>query len=81
MPEELRDAALKRDHWQCQAHARDFALDLPCAGRPHAHHVRLRSHGGPDELDNLLTLCARHHDHAHNGDRRGAELAGVIVRS
>jgi len=80
MDPDLRDAVFRRDHWRCQAHARDYALDLPCHGRLHAHHVVLRSQGGRDELDDLLTLCERHHDYAHNVDRRGAELAGVIRR-
>lgn len=81
MDPDLRDAVLARDHWTCQAHALDFALDLVCRGRLHAHHVKLRSQGGRDSMEDLLTLCALHHDHAHNVDRRGAELSGVIRRS
>lgn len=77
----LRNAVLARDHWHCQAHGLDFALDLECRGNLHAHHVKLRSQGGHDSMEDLLTLCALHHDHAHNVDRHGAELAGVIRRS
>lgn len=80
MDEELRDAVFKRDHYTCQAHPRDYALDMPCWGRLHAHHVVLRSQGGLDCMEHLTTLCELHHDHVHNVDRAGAELAGLIRR-
>lgn len=82
MDSDVRDAVLRRDGWRCQAHAWGFALDLPCSyGEPHVHHRRLRSQGGSDDPDMLLTLCQAHHRHAHDVDRAGAELAGIIVRS
>ena len=31
----------------------------------HVHHIIFRSHGGPDEDWNLITLCKRCHDAAH----------------
>jgi hypothetical protein len=31
------------------------------------HHLELRSEGGTEELDNLLTLCAAHHRALHRG--------------
>ena len=80
MDPQLREEVFRRDHWKCQAHPRDFALDLPCQGRLHAHHVILRSQGGQDIMDHLVTVCERHHDYLHNGDRHGAELAGLILR-
>jgi 5-methylcytosine-specific restriction endonuclease McrA len=34
----------------------------------HAHHVLYRSHGGGDEPENLVALCAAHHLHGvHRG--------------
>jgi hypothetical protein len=34
----------------------------------HAHHVRFRSHGGSDDADNLVAICAAHHLHGvHRG--------------
>ena len=81
MDPEVREAVLRRDGYRCQAHEREFALDLPCSyGEPHVHHRRLRSQGGTDDPENLLTLCSAHHRHAHDVDRRGAELAGIILR-
>jgi HNH endonuclease len=33
----------------------------------HPHHVIYRSHQGPDELTNLITLCAICHQGHHDG--------------
>jgi hypothetical protein len=32
------------------------------------HHLQLRSEGGPNESENLLTLCAVHHRASHRGE-------------
>ncbi|QOR55380.1 MAG: hypothetical protein SHS37scaffold145_31 [Phage 71_18] len=45
-----------------------------------AHHVILRSQGGPDQLWNLLFVCSKVHQHAHDVDRAGAEERGIIKR-
>jgi predicted restriction endonuclease len=29
------------------------------------HHIKYKSAGGKDELENLIPLCKKHHDHAH----------------
>jgi hypothetical protein len=44
-----------RDGWRCAVPG--------CSGyrNLHAHHLRFRSHGGPDAPENLITLCAFHH--------------------
>jgi hypothetical protein len=46
-----------RDAWRCQVPA--------CSRRSvlHAHHVRFRSHGGPDDAWNLTAVCDEHHRH------------------
>ena len=80
MDEALRNAVFKRDGYTCQAHPNDYSLDMLCSGRLHAHHRVLRSQGGRDCLEHLVTLCALHHDYVHNVDRAGAEVAGLIVR-
>jgi 5-methylcytosine-specific restriction endonuclease McrA len=79
MPPEVAEAVLRRDNG-CVAHRWNFALDVRCAGRLHVHHRVLRSQGGADEVDNLCTLCERHHDEAHNVSRAHAERTGVIIR-
>jgi hypothetical protein len=80
VPAEVAEAVLARD-LGCVAHRHGFALDVRCAGRPHVHHRILRSQGGPHTVDNLLTLCDRHHHQAHNVDRAGAERCDLIRRS
>ena len=77
---ETRLYVLDRDG-RCMAHPIGFALDIPCAGRPHVHHVLLRSQGGGHEPDNLLTICERHHTCAHDERRSEAEDANIIVRT
>lgn len=46
----------------------------------HHHHVVLRAQGGPDTAANLLHLCMKVHDWAHNVDRAAAERRGIIRR-
>jgi hypothetical protein len=79
VPPDVAETVLTRDRG-CVAHRYGFAVDIRCQGRLHVHHVILRSHGGPHTEANLLTLCDRHHDHAHNHDRAGAEACHIIVR-
>ena len=76
-----RAAIFERDRWSCQAHALGFALDVPCGGQLQAHHVVLRSQGGAHTVENGLSVCQIHHQHAHDVDRAGAEAAGIIQRS
>ncbi|ELY95178.1 HNH endonuclease [Natrialba hulunbeirensis JCM 10989] len=59
--EELRQQTLRRDNYACtRCGADDRTLQ--------AHHIVPRSAGGPDELENLLTLCRPCHGviHQHN---------------
>lgn len=79
MPPGIYDAVIERDRY-CQAWPMGYGWDVRCAGRPHVHHRILRSHGGPDTLENLLLLCDTHHWMAHNIDRAGAERCGIIIR-
>lgn len=46
----------------------------------HVHHVVLRSQGGGHDPANLLHLCRKVHQHAHERDRLGAEARGIIAR-
>lgn len=57
LPEALRQAVFFRDDWMCRACGNRRTLD--------PHHVIYRSHGGKDELNNLLILCRRCHDDEH----------------
>jgi 5-methylcytosine-specific restriction endonuclease McrA len=54
---ELHRAVLKRDGWRCQV----------CGGRRglEVHHIHFRSRAGPDDEQNLITLCTRCHRQVH----------------
>jgi len=71
LDESLRLAVLSRDDWLCQR--------CGSAGPLHIHHIHLRSQGGPDLVDNLLTLCWQCHDEVHRmGQPQGpAKPSGV----
>ena len=58
-PSARQSAAVQsaRDGWKCQY--RGSTMNL------HVHHLRKRSHLGPDAADNLITLCASCHSQEH----------------
>ena len=62
IPPALRRAVLRRDHGRCRVSGCKNAtfLDL--------HHIELRSEGGQNEPDNLISICAAHHRAAHRGE-------------
>ena len=51
-----------------------------CAGQLHRHHRLRRSHGGTNELSNLLLVCDRHHRYIH-AEPAIAYAQGWLVRS
>jgi len=53
MPRDLRMDVMARDGYRCTY----------CGDRHQlvVHHVRYRSEGGKDSMDNLITLCEKHH--------------------
>ena len=53
----------ERDGWRCVVPGCHSYRNL------HAHHIRFRSLGGGDELGNLATLCAAHHQRGVHGGR------------
>jgi hypothetical protein len=79
-----REWVMSRDQG-CMAHRLGFAADVPCNGRLVVHHIIIKGMGGTslpemNEEQNLITLCDKHHTHAHERDRAGAEQAGIIIR-
>jgi 5-methylcytosine-specific restriction endonuclease McrA len=59
LPKALSKAVYIRDQWKCRH----------CSDRNglHPHHVIKQSHQGPDEMTNLITLCAGCHRAHHDG--------------
>lgn len=62
-------------------HLRDRGCRFPgCTNRwVDGHHVVPWSHGGPTTLDNLCSLCRRHHTYVHERGVR-IELDGTAIR-
>jgi len=54
---------LERDGWRCAVPGCTSHRNLQ------VHHVVFRSHGGSDEPENLVTLCAWHHQRGVHGGR------------
>jgi HNH endonuclease len=66
---------LERDEWRCQAPG--------CSSRRRleVHHIIFRSHGGPDDPENLVTLCHGHHRRGiHDGYLRAEGAAPHSLR-
>ncbi len=55
--ERLREQVLRRDAWRCQGCGTRSNLEV---------HHQLRSQGGHDSEENLITLCARCHSLVHH---------------
>ena len=53
----LHRQVLERDNWRCQACGNMRNLEV--------HHIQFRSHFGPDQEENLMTLCATCHRRRH----------------
>jgi len=54
---ELREQVLRRDGWRCQFCGSTTNLEV--------HHQEFRSHSGPDDENNLITLCNPCHSSLH----------------
>ena len=61
----LRDMILTRDNYQC------VEGDGYCDGPLQIHHIVPLSKGGPNDPDNLTTLCVYHHSLKHSHMQRG----------
>lgn len=65
---ELRPVVFARDSWRCQARS------SVCTGDAHqAHHRKMRSRGGADTLDNLVSVCMSCHRYLHEHPKWAAE--------
>jgi len=62
--QDLFAAVIERDDYTCQDPdcPGGYPLDVP-------HHIIFRSHGGPDTMENLVTLCIHCHGKAHGVNR------------
>ena len=49
-------------------------IPIACFGRIDPHHIKRRSQGGLDTLDNLISLCRGHHSWVHEHPEESYEL-------
>ncbi|HKO94975.1 MAG TPA: HNH endonuclease [Polyangiaceae bacterium] len=61
IPPALRRAVLTRDHRRCRVPGCKHATFVD------VHHIQLRSEGGRNAAENLITLCGAHHRASHRG--------------
>lgn len=59
-PIKLRQQCYERDNYQC--------VECGSTEELHAHHIIHREHGGPNTLDNLVTLCKYCHANKHKDE-------------
>jgi 5-methylcytosine-specific restriction endonuclease McrA len=70
----VKDEVWSRDRGICQI-CHEYCVV------PEYHHVIFRSQGGGDTLDNLLTLCWKHHTAGiHGGGKDAQELRELAER-
>jgi 5-methylcytosine-specific restriction endonuclease McrA len=68
---EPKRLVLRRDGARCQVCGFDTLVEV--------HHIIPRRHGGPDTLDNLITLCPNHHTMADRGLISVEELRALLT--
>ncbi len=74
VPPRIRRAVLRRDQRRCVVPGCRNARFLDI------HHIELRSEGGGNDPENLVTLCGAHHRAAHRGELEIAGSATIGVR-
>lgn len=59
-PAAVKHAVNRRDRGRCQAKLPDGSK---CGSKRwiHLHHIKEKAEGGPDTIENLITLCSAHH--------------------
>jgi hypothetical protein len=70
IPPAVRRAVLIRDQRCCRVPGCKHSTFLD------VHHIVLRSKGGRNDIENLLTLCGAHHRAAHRGQLRIEKASG-----
>jgi hypothetical protein len=54
--------------------ARGLVPEVACFGRIDPHHRLMRSQGGPDTAENLISVCRSHHDWIHGHPAKSYDL-------
>lgn len=69
---DIRGAVRKRDNYRCRYCGSGSA-------RLEVHHVKYRSEGGKDEVDNLMLLCSDHHRLMHTSKRKWQPILQLML--
>jgi predicted restriction endonuclease len=76
-------AVMERDGYRCQAAIVGvccrYHLTDDIGAVLQAHHIKPRSKGGRNTLDNGLTCCARCHHDIHHVDPKRARAEGLLI--
>lgn len=64
--ENARMYVFSRDNYTCQVCKRHHDKETKKPLKLHAHHIRFRSLGGSDRVENLLTVCTDCHTHQNH---------------
>ena len=67
----LREAVFTRDHYRCRICGKGIGDGVIL----HAHHIRYRSDGGTDRINNMLTVCSK--CHTPRNHKPGGKLYGL----
>jgi len=62
---------IKLDEYRCRFCGTEYNL--------HVHHILYRSEGGSNDIDNLITLCYKHHETVHSDKKRYQPLCLNLV--
>ena len=76
IPEDVRMAVVQRDRG-CVG--RRLIPNVECWSGFDLHHVKRRSQGGEDTIENLVCLCRPHHSWVHSNVGKAKELG--LLRS
>ena len=71
VPKDIYEQVLARDGG-CVA--RQLMPEVQCAGRIDPHHALMKSQGGRDTLEDLISVCRAHHNHIHANPARSYDL-------
>lgn len=82
IPDDVYERVLERDGYRCRRCGWSVERRHPAGRRQflEVHHIEHHGRGGPNNPENLITLCNVHHDDLHRLDLAGREFFGWLRR-
>jgi len=79
MRNSLRREVLGRDRYCCQECNTEIGEhDNPHVADAEVHHIKPKSEGGADEIDNLIALCSSCHNEKHSNSD-GSDYRAIVT--